>query len=243
MMSKNTKFIKDIYDDVDLKEVYDQEEKNKNSIFQAIAMILLNFFITEGYVKLSKDEKEKSNKELMLLINTMFISDKNLTNKKTEEILTDVSNKVYKYYSGKELTKKQLKNIVKTSFKGKTFSKRIWNNSNKVSKLLRKDINKFLKGKVSVNDIKNHVDKKFKANRYNIDRLVDTEISRVINDATLLWCGENGIKKVQYVAELDNKTCHDCRDYDGLVFEIDNLPFELPQHSNCRCYFEPYSEI
>ncbi|MGL5640828.1 MAG: hypothetical protein ACRDDM_01085, partial [Paraclostridium sp.] len=173
-MSKNTKFIKNIYDDVDLKEVYEQEENNKNNILQAIAMILLNFFIIDGYVKLSKAEKEKSNQDLTLLITSMFIANKNLTNKKTEEILTNVTNKVYGYYSGKELTKKQLKNIVKTSFKGKTFSKRIWNNSNKVSKLLKKDINKFLKGKISVNDIKNHVDKKFKANRYNIDRLVDT---------------------------------------------------------------------
>lgn len=239
-MKNNVKFIKSIYDDIDLQEIYNQQEENRYNILQAIAMILLTFFIVDGYMKMSEADKNKSNKELFLLINSTFILSKNLSVKKTEEILTNVTLQVYKFYSDKEITKKQLKDIIKASFKGKTFSQRIWNNSNKVSKLLKKDIEKFLKGKISVNDIKDHIEKKFKVERYNVDRLVNTEVSRVINNATLLWCKENGIKKVRYVAELDNKTCNDCKDYEGEVYEIDNLPFDLPQHANCRCYFIPY---
>lgn len=240
-MSKNTKFIKSIYDDISLDKVYKQQRENETSILQAIAMLILSFLVLDNVMKLKEEEKKTNKAELFLLINSIFILDKNISKKTLETLLIDTTKKVYKYYGGKELTKKQLRDIVKVSFKGKTFSKRIWDNSNKVSKLLKKDIDKFLKGKISVNDIKNHISKHFKVNKYNINRLVNTEISRVINDATILYCRENNLR-VRYVAELDNKTCHDCKDYDGMTCKVSEIPFELPQHANCRCYWEPIIE-
>lgn len=48
----------------------------------------------------------------------------------------------------------------------------------------------------------------------------------------------NGIKKVVWVSEKDNKVCDKCKKLDGEVFEIDNLPSKA--HYNCRCYFIPY---
>lgn len=241
MSSKNTKFIKSLYDDVDLNELYEEDEKNKQSILNLIALILLSCIFINNVIKLTAKERNKYHKELLSLINTSFITSKKLTDKKTDEILTTVADKVYKHYGG-ELSKKQIKSIVKKSFKGKTYSKRIWKNTNKVSKLLKKDMNKFLKGKISVNDIKNHVEKKFKANRVNVDRLVNSEISRVINEATLEWCKGNGVKKVIRIVELDNRTCTDCKDYDGSIYDINNIPVELPEHANCRCFYEPYYE-
>ena len=239
-MSKNTKFIESLYN-VDLEEVYEEDEKNKQSILNLIALIILSCLVINEIVKLNVKEKNKYHKELLLLINNSFISSKNKKKKKTEIILTNVVENVYKHYGGK-LSKKQIKNIVKNSFKGKTYSKRIWKNTNKVSKLLKKDIDKFLRGKISINDIKNHVEKKFKANRVNIDRLVHSEINRVINEVTLTWCRENGVKKVIRIAELDNRTCTDCKDYDGAIYDINNIPIELPEHPNCRCFYEPYYE-
>ena len=49
-----------------------------------------------------------------------------------------------------------------------------------------------------------------------------------------------GVKKVQWVAEDDSKTCGECRELDGEIFDIDNV---LPKlHPNCRCYYIPVKE-
>jgi SPP1 gp7 family putative phage head morphogenesis protein len=49
-----------------------------------------------------------------------------------------------------------------------------------------------------------------------------------------------GVKKVQWVAENDIKTCGDCRELDGEIFDIDDAPPKL--HHNCRCYYIPVKE-
>ena len=49
-----------------------------------------------------------------------------------------------------------------------------------------------------------------------------------------------GVKKVQWVAEHDHKTCGVCNDLDGEVFELNDAPDK--QHINCRCYLIPVRE-
>ena len=46
-----------------------------------------------------------------------------------------------------------------------------------------------------------------------------------------------GVKKVEWVAEDDHKTCKDCNALDGKVFDIKDAPPKL--HIHCRCYFIP----
>ena len=43
-----------------------------------------------------------------------------------------------------------------------------------------------------------------------------------------------GVKKVQWVAEHDDKTCGVCSELDGQIFELENVP--VKPHLNCRCY-------
>ena len=49
-----------------------------------------------------------------------------------------------------------------------------------------------------------------------------------------------GVKKVKWVAEHDHKTCDDCNEMDGEVFNIEETPPKL--HHNCRCYYVPVKE-
>lgn len=49
-----------------------------------------------------------------------------------------------------------------------------------------------------------------------------------------------GVKKVQWVAEDDSKTCGVCKELDGEIFNIDEAPPK--QHYNCRCYLIPVKE-
>lgn len=49
-----------------------------------------------------------------------------------------------------------------------------------------------------------------------------------------------GVKKVQWVAENDAKTCGECRGMDGQIFDLKDAPPKA--HHNCRCYYIPVKE-
>lgn len=51
---------------------------------------------------------------------------------------------------------------------------------------------------------------------------------------------EFGVKKVQWVAEHDKKTCGVCNELDGEVFDLADAPPK--QHYQCRCYLVPVKE-
>ena len=69
------------------------------------------------------------------------------------------------------------------------------------------------------------------AKQYAID--LEDSIAKVVYD-------DVGVKKVQWVAEHDHKTCGVCSELDGEVFELKDAPDK--QHPNCRCYLIPIKE-
>lgn len=48
---------------------------------------------------------------------------------------------------------------------------------------------------------------------------------------------DTGVKKLQWVAEDDYRTCDDCKELDGEIFDLDKAPDKL--HHNCRCTLQP----
>ena len=90
---------------------------------------------------------------------------------------------------------------------------------------------------ISVNDIENIIKKHFNTNASNVKRLVNTEVSRVINEINNVQFKELGVKKVIYNAELDKGTCEVCEGLHGTIFKLEDKPV-IPQHPNCRCYYE-----
>lgn len=51
---------------------------------------------------------------------------------------------------------------------------------------------------------------------------------------------KNGIKRVRWVAEKDDKTCPICKERDGNIYDIDKVP--IKPHYRCRCWIEPLLE-
>ena len=49
-----------------------------------------------------------------------------------------------------------------------------------------------------------------------------------------------GVEKVKWVAEHDHKTCGDCSELDGQIFELHDVPPK--QHYRCRCWLTPVKE-
>ena len=67
--------------------------------------------------------------------------------------------------------------------------------------------------------------------QYAID-LEDT-IAKVVYEDT-------NVKKVMWNAEQDHRTCGDCAELDGQIFELNKVPPK--QHYQCRCWLTPVKE-
>ena len=62
-------------------------------------------------------------------------------------------------------------------------------------------------------------------------------VDLVSDDATLCALKDNGVKKVIWNTQDDGRVCKDCRDKDGKIYLIDNVP--VKPHPRCRCYIVP----
>jgi len=61
-----------------------------------------------------------------------------------------------------------------------------------------------------------------------------TEINRAHIEGRLSFYKKTGVKKVQWLAALDGRTCSDCSSKHGQVFDVDNFSAP-PDHVMCRC--------
>ena len=59
----------------------------------------------------------------------------------------------------------------------------------------------------------------------------------VTDDTRMDMFKKNGIRKVKWNAEHDEKTCKECKERDGKIYPIDAVPGK--PHYNCRCWLTP----
>ena len=232
------KFVQGLYDDAEeeLKEVYKQQGTNMRELLNEIAMILLTYNIVDNVLNLSSKEKNTLYKGLSSEILNMFSNETKETTRKVDSILSKVAKDNLESY-GIKSHKQEVLDIINRNLDGKHYSDRIWDNENDVSKRLHKEVKDFLDGKVNANQIKSRIEKQFDANKYNVTRLVDTEIARVESDITEKYFRDYGIKKVKYNACLCN-TCDRCMNDHEKIFDVDdpNRP-RLPRHPQCKCFY------
>lgn len=62
-------------------------------------------------------------------------------------------------------------------------------------------------------------------------------IDIVADDAALMAMKANGVKKVRWITQQDERVCDECKDRNNKVYDIDAVP-EKP-HVRCRCYIVP----
>ena len=236
---KKSKYIKQLYDETEeqLEEVYKVHKDNKKKLEEKVGLILLTYTIVKTLVTMSSKDQAKEQKEFDKLLKSMYLAVGTASIIATDKILEDQTKKMYDFL-GVTRSKQDIRKFVKKAFNNETYSKRIWKNEDKVKAALKGEFTKFLKGETNVNNIKNKFAKVFKAQRYNIDRLVDTELTRVINMALLDSYEQQGVTHVRWCSVLEEGTCADCRDLDGTVFKIEDAHGLIPAHPNCKCYWE-----
>lgn len=231
-------FMKSLYKngDDELKKLFKHQVSVKNNILSEVANIMLIYVIENDVMIMSKLEQDKEMKKLGNMINSYMKADAEMQISIIYNLLNSTVDNTFKFYSY-NAKKRDVEKIIKKHYKGKHFSDRVWENEEEVAKYMKKQLDDFLKGKVSVNKIKKNVETLFNSGAYNAKRLAETEISRCASEAFNRFGEEVGIKKVRYNAILDSKTCDDCIQYEGKIFDWDKK-IETPRHPMCRCYYD-----
>lgn len=236
-MTDEEKFIESLYEEANnqLRGVYKEQKDVRDNLLKEIAMIMLTYTILDGLMNMRKKDKDKSYKKLSSLIlgghKSIGKNQVNILN----GILNSTVNKTFDFYSY-NANLKDVRKIIENNFKGKYFSKRVWDNESEVAKRLHSQIRDFLDGKVNVNQIKKDIEKTYNTSAYNAKRLAETEVSRCSAEAFDRFCIETGVKKIRYNATLDSKLCTDCGQYHNQSFKLDEK-LELPRHPMCRCFY------
>ena len=62
----------------------------------------------------------------------------------------------------------------------------------------------------------------------------------IVDKATIKALKDSGVKRVRWISVHDDHRCGDCKDRDGKIYKIDEIPEKT--HYGCRCYLEPVME-
>jgi SPP1 gp7 family putative phage head morphogenesis protein len=139
------------------------------------------------------------------------------------------------------LTDKQtekLRNIFKTSFeRGESIRS--------IAKKIKSDVK--LKSLLKYNDKGLELDKEgnpiVQINKdYRSEMIARTETTRLANLGALDNYKDNGVQKVRWIAALSDRTCEECQELNGQIFEITD-PTLPPVHVDCRCTIAPITEL
>ena len=138
------------------------------------------------------------------------------------------------------LNKKAVEKVVMKEFEGELFSDRIWKNKVLLTQRLKKNIeNGVIEGK-SVDKLARDIKNTFGTSAYESKRLINTELARVVSEASdEAYKESNVVKRVMYNATLDNITSEICQDLDGNEYDVDSDYPKPPQHPNCRSCLVP----
>ncbi len=133
--------------------------------------------------------------------------------------------------------------IVNASFHNATFSDRIWMYQGRLRDQLSIILQEGLVQGQGAIELGRQIDKIFDVGRYNAERLVRTEMSRVLTESQKQSFIANGFDEYEFMAL--GTACKICKELDGKHFKIDDMmPGENapPMHPNCKCTTTSYED-
>ena len=134
-------------------------------------------------------------------------------------------------------SERQLTQMLKDKWTGVSYSDRLWNNTEKLSQMVSREMASGLMGGKDHDRIIRDLMKTFDVSRYVAARLVVTETAYVANHSELRSYIDSGVEEYQFVAIFDEKTSDVCRAHSSKVYRVAdakpgvNLP---PLHPWCR---------
>lgn len=135
--------------------------------------------------------------------------------------------------------------LLEYPFNGANFSSRLWKQKDHLQTQLMEALTTMMVQGKNPQALAGEFAKKMNVKKFDAYRLLQTESSYLIGEATHAAYKEDEVEKYQILATLDSKTCGICGDLDGEVFEVgkevvgENM---WPFHCFCRCTDVPYYE-
>lgn len=218
--------IEDIDKFIEKYPKYEKLKKVRESIYKLDRLESLKVSINLSQMELAEKEVEEVKKYLEDVYKTGF----------------DYANKELGYPTNFNSYNKEAveKFINKSWVGGINFSKRIYNNRDKVSKWVMTEFADGVKRGESYDKlIKKMMNRFQEVSKSSAKRLVTTEASYILNESSMKVF-EDEFDEYKYNAMLDAKTSKLCRRLDGEVYKISerkagkNFP---PMHPNCRSSF------
>jgi len=131
-----------------------------------------------------------------------------------------------------------LRRILEYPWSGKKFSQALWENTDKLAILVRRELTFGFQSGAGVQKIAKEINDVMGKGRYAAERLVRTESSYFANQGELASYQELGIESYTYLGG----GCEICQEVNGCTFKLSeavpgvNIP---PMHPNCKCTIIP----
>ena len=154
------------------------------------------------------------------------------TEKETKELLTDtlkdnynrnvfnISKKAGFVANFSGINNKTVERVLSYPWSGSNYSDRIWENKRLLSKTIKNEMTQMIIRGESSKKVAARVSEKVNTSYKNAVRLVQTEHSYVMNEASKYTYEDLGIEKYEFLATLDSRTCAVCGKLDGKVFKL-----------------------
>lgn len=134
---------------------------------------------------------------------------------------------------------KKVEDVLRAHWSGKNYSQRVWKNTAKLGKKLEQVMTDAVHRGADVQEMAKQV-APYLRNGYGLksaERLVQTELNYVQNEAALASIKDAGMKYFRFIAILDTRTTVICREHDGQIYSVDDADVgynQPPLHVRCR---------
>ena len=160
--------------------------------------------------------------------------------KEQGELIKDALSLAYIYINK---DRKKAFKVLNENWNELNYTERLYKDKIKLKKILIKEISRGLKNKDDNEEIIKRVSRRLDISINNAKRLVNTEMTAVINRAELDKGLNKGKTRFRFVATIDARTSEVCKDMNDKVFNIEDYKIGVnvgPLHPNCRSRIEVF---
>lgn len=140
-------------------------------------------------------------------------------------------------FSFNELDEDLVEKLLAVPWENKNYRDRVWDNATELSNTLKDEVTQAVLTGKSEKLVIDEISNRFNVGEFKAKRLVRTETAYINNEMEALGYIEADIEKYRFVAVLDIRTSHICREHDYKVYDVSkrqvgvNFP---PLHPFCR---------
>jgi SPP1 gp7 family putative phage head morphogenesis protein len=228
-----------------LKGLFSMFNSSAKTVQTEINNLLMNHMV-DGQLQVSKKQRydilKRLDKTLKQQAKLMGDKDIEVTTKILSEAAEDTYYRTaYLLEAGIDeplpigkLKQNQINALVNTPIEEEMFSSRIWANKQKLVKQVRYSVEQALINGTDPRKLSREVRRMFNVTAYESERLINTEVARVMRQSQDQIYEQSGVKKVMYDATLDKKTSKFCREHDGRIYTFGAHP-KIPEESHPMC--------